>query len=337
MGRFDLSEAGNLIRRLVSGGMDEQTAAIVARGARTGVPQGLPGDGLVRPPVADPDTARFLDTLSYREAAGLVPPLAPVRSADMSLGSPMFDDMARAADAMSPGRMRQRANVIPGGRRGSPNPAGDLKRIAAQNIDDARAASEAARRPSRGRGAVRAAGAAGAAAGLGLMVTPTPLTESGNPADLRDDPVPAGRDFIDDTLMGMDADDLMQPIAEPEPPAPPEPPEPVDYSLEARKLIDQLNAMRRRAGGEVREAPAMMREINRLLAMGDKQRNTPGYKIPQADPARDPYQQARDLIDQVNAMYRQGARPGDPRIQQMMAKVRQLHSQGDAIRNQGLR
>lgn len=327
MGRFDLNEAGNLIRRLMSGGMDEQTAAIVARGARTGVPQTLPGEGLVRPPVVDPDAARFLDTLSYREAAGLVPPLAPSRAADMSLGSPLFDDMSRAADAMNPGRLRQRANVIPGGRRGSPNPAGDLKRIAAQNIEEAadasRAAGAAGRRNSALANAAGAAAVVGGAAGLGYMAQPgtapgsrkpkkdsnQDLTESGNPADLQEPPV---RDPRSETLAGPPAE---------------------DYSMQARQLINQLNDMRRKAGGEVPQAPQMMKEINRLLALGDKQRNTPGYKIPASDPARDPYQQARTLIDQVNNMYSQGFSESDPRVQKIMARVRELQSQGDAMRN----
>lgn len=108
---------------------------------------------------------------------------------------------------------------------------------------------------------------------------------------------------------------------------------PQDYSLQARALINRLNDMRRAAGGEVPEAPAMMAEINRLVAMGNQQRRDPGYSYQQADPARDPYQQARDLIAQVNQMYRQGMTPNSPEVQRIMAQVRQLQAQGDAIRN----
>ncbi len=50
-----------------------------------------------------------------------------------------------------------------------------------------------------------------------------------------------------------------------------------DPSGEAHKMIDKLNAMRRvkPGGGEVQEGPAMMKEINRLLALGDEKRNAP--------------------------------------------------------------
>lgn len=108
---------------------------------------------------------------------------------------------------------------------------------------------------------------------------------------------------------------------------------PQDYSLQARALINRLNDMRRAAGGEVPEAPAMMAEINRLIAMGNQQRQSPAYQYPPQDPAQDPYQQARNLIAQVNQMYQQGYSPNSPEVQRLMAQVRQLQSQGDAIRN----
>jgi hypothetical protein len=118
----------------------------------------------------------------------------------------------------------------------------------------------------------------------------------------------------------------------PEPTVLQAPPQPVDYSLEARKLIDQLNNMRRAAGGEVPEAPAMQREIQRLLDLGNKTRKATYVAAPQDDAGR-LYQQAQGLIDQVNQMYRQGMTPNSPQVRQIMAKVRQLQSQGDAIRN----
>lgn len=107
---------------------------------------------------------------------------------------------------------------------------------------------------------------------------------------------------------------------------------PQDYSLQARALINRLNDMRRAAGGEVPEAPAMMQEINRLMALGNQTRRATMVAAPQDDAGR-MYQQAQALIDQVNQMYRQGMTPNSPQVQRLMAQVRQLQSQGDAIRN----
>jgi hypothetical protein len=107
---------------------------------------------------------------------------------------------------------------------------------------------------------------------------------------------------------------------------------PRDYSMEARALINRLNDMRRAAGGEVPEAPAMMQEVNRLLAMGNQARQATYAAAPQDDPSR-MFQQAQGLIDQVNQMYRQGMSPNSPEVQRIMAQIRQLQAQGDAIRN----
>lgn len=107
---------------------------------------------------------------------------------------------------------------------------------------------------------------------------------------------------------------------------------PRDYSMEARALINSLNDMRRTAGGEVPEAPAIMQEVNRLLAMGNQTREATYVAAPQDDAGR-AYQQAQGLIDQVNQMYRQGMSPNSPEVQRIMAQVRQLQAQGDAIRN----
>lgn len=264
---------------------------------------------------------------------------APPRPADLGVGSDDWTAMARSADSVAPARLRQQANILPGGRRG-PNPAGDLKRIAADNIESLRAAS---RQPTPN---VAPAGLAAAAVGTGIMLAPKgmDLEESGNPADLQDEPVSSSAPFSEEVLGGATPEDLMRPIPSLQPKAPvappaakpqatPPSPAPADYSLQARELINKLNAMRRAAGGEVPEAPAMMKEINRLVAMGNEQRRDPGYSHPQADPARDPYQQARNLIAQVNNMYRAGYRPGSPEVERVMAEVRRLQAEGDAIRN----
>lgn len=170
-----------------------------------------------------------------------------------------------------------------------------------------------------------AAAAAGGAVGVGLMMKgrQNDLGKSGNPADLQDAPVSA-TSFSDETLGGVSPEAGMKPMAAQEP---------VDYSLQAREMINKLNAMRRAAGGEVPEAQQMMQEINRLIAMGNEQRRAPSYSHPAADPARDPYQQARNLINQVNNMYRAGYTPNSPEVQRVMAEVRRLQAQGDAIRN----
>lgn len=287
--------------------------------------------GMARTLARNPDAMMRLERAAARGPDALN---AEVRamSGEMEVGSPMWDEMSRSADMNNPAKQRQRANIRPGGGRG-PNPTGDLQRIAAdatetKNARAAKTRQQTQRVNSRMADAAATAGAVGAAYGVGAFQRgmDDDLTESGNPADLRD--VPVSADFMADTMGGMSERDLITPVAMPKP-------EPVDYSMQARKMIDQLNAMRRKAGGEVPEAQAMTAEIQRLLDMGNKQRNTPGYQIPKADPARDPFQEARSLIDQVNAMTRQGMPMGHPQIQQIMARVRQLQAEGDAIRNRG--
>lgn len=49
-----------------------------------------------------------------------------------------------------------------------------------------------------------------------------------------------------------------------------------DPHQQAQMLIQDLNARRRQAGGEVPDAPRVMAEVQRLQAMGDKQKNS-GY------------------------------------------------------------
>jgi hypothetical protein len=114
--------------------------------------------------------------------------------------------------------------------------------------------------------------------------------------------------------------------AMPEPAAPEMPP---DYSFQARELMNQLNDMRRQAGGEVPEAPQMMAEINRLLGMSNQQRNAPGY---QPTMPTDYHGQAQVLIQKLNAM-RMEAGGEVPQAQQIMAEVRRLQAMGDQMRN----
>jgi hypothetical protein len=105
---------------------------------------------------------------------------------------------------------------------------------------------------------------------------------------------------------------------------------PQDYSAQARVLINRLNDMRRAAGGEVPEAAAMQKEIDRLLAMGNEQRRQPDFTP--GDQASDYYKQAQALLDRLNAMRAQAG--GEvPQAQQIMAEVRKLQEAGDRLRN----
>jgi hypothetical protein len=114
--------------------------------------------------------------------------------------------------------------------------------------------------------------------------------------------------------------------AMPEPAAPEMPP---DYSFQARELMNQLNAMRRQAGGEVPEAQQMIAEINRLLGMSNQQKNAPGY---QPTMPTDYHGQAQVLIQKLNAM-RMEAGGEVPQAQQIMDEVRRLQALGDQMRN----
>lgn len=51
------------------------------------------------------------------------------------------------------------------------------------------------------------------------------------------------------------------------------PPMPTDYHAEAQRLLQDLNARRMEAGGEVADTQKVMAEVRRLQAMGDQMRN----------------------------------------------------------------
>lgn len=110
-----------------------------------------------------------------------------------------------------------------------------------------------------------------------------------------------------------------------------------DPRQQAHALIQQLNAMRRRAGGEVPEAPQMLAQINQLLAKADQQANartTPQRQTYAAGRPNDPHAQAAVLIGQLNDM-RQKAGGEVPQAAQIMAEVRRLQAMGDQQRNGG--
>ena len=162
----------------------------------------------------------------------------------------------------------------------------------------------------RGRGALTAAGATALGGGIAWNMWPR-----------EDGERPAIGDMTDTS--GTEA------LAEEPRPVPATVEGPPDYSFQARELINQLNAMRRQAGGEVPEAPAMMAEINRLLDLSNKQKNAPGYEPPMPT---DYHGEAQRLIQKLNAMNQEigGMSPETPRI---MAEVRRLQALGDEQRN----
>jgi len=155
---------------------------------------------------------------------------------------------------------------------------------------------------------------AAAAAGAGLV---------GLGYALRDQP-----DGVTDTSGTADLHAEQSPVPSVE--TPPEPTAEMFFA-QARQLIDQLNAMRREAGGEVPEAPQIMAQVRRLQAQGDQMRNAPTYRP--SDPG-DPSQQAQMLIQDLNARRRAagGEVPDAPRV---MAEVRRLQAMGDAQQNSG--
>lgn len=116
--------------------------------------------------------------------------------------------------------------------------------------------------------------------------------------------------------------------------------EPLDAREQAHALMKELNMRRRQAGGEIPEAPQMIRQIETLLAQADdagnaRMRQTMEGGPPSASGPQDYHGQARDLIAQVNMMYRQGMTPNSPEVQRVMQEVRRLQSMGDAQRNAG--
>jgi len=98
-----------------------------------------------------------------------------------------------------------------------------------------------------------------------------------------------------------------------------------DPSDKAKAILDDLNARRRKAGGEVPEAKQMMAEADRLLAMGNAQRNAPGYTP--RNPSN-PREQAQILLQKLNAD-RMEAGGEVPHSRQVMAEVERLQKMYD--------
>lgn len=262
---------------------------------------------------------RTLDTLDA--------PPAPPATPDMGIETDLFGDMYKSAGAHDNLRKGRTPNLR--------NSGGDLARIAGDNIRRADDAARQARQTAKLQDDLLkigvAGGVAGVAGGVGMMAMPDTapgasakgpskpapeeddLLTSGNPADLVEETRPAPK---------VPARDDVEPqVAK----------APTDYSAQARVLINRLNDMRRAAGGEVPQAKEMEAEIERLLAMGNEQRREPDFQP--ADDASSRFKQAQELINQLNAMYREGLSPNSPQAQQLMAQIRKLQAEGDAMRN----
>lgn len=319
MGKFD--QLGDLIRGLVSRpskGVPLDVSDDVARAAVGGRPA-VAGD-LVdvrgRPVEFDAETGwpHGVESWAARPSQFDGIEVGPLDSSpDFELGSPLWhqlDKGARSYDNLRRGRTPNLRNQNP-----------DLARVAGADIR----ASEAARAQRRADDAARsqsmrdaaeeiaaAAATVGVVGGIGSMIPSGETPASATTADLAAEarPVPEVPTVEDDL-----------------PPVPEKP----DYAFQARELINKLNAMRRQAGGEVPEARAMTAEINRLLAMADKERNSPGY---QPAMPTDYHGEAQRLIQQLNEMRRKAG--GEvPQAPQIMAEVRRLQALGDRMRNGG--
>jgi hypothetical protein len=181
--------------------------------------------------------------------------------------------------------------------------------------------------PVRSGNGRKLAAAAAAATGAGIIATMPGDRTAQAPATADDPAFTSGgeADLVEETRPAPKV------AATAETPQPTVKQGPQDYSLQARALINRLNDMRRAAGGEVPEAQSIMAEVNRLIAMGNEQRRQPAF-VP-GDDASAKFKQAQELINQVNAMYRQGMTPNSPQVQAVMRQVRQLQSDGDAMRN----
>lgn len=307
--------------------------AIAARAARQAAPdfsnvQGIPDAVL---PFTDPSVAARLD--------GAIAPAAP----DMDLGSPLWDQMNKSAGAFDNTLRGRTANL-----RNQPfaKPAQAAIKDANENAARMRAAMAAS--AERGEvmqdvGAIGAGAAAAGALGAGALALtsqglspdePSAPAAEATTADLAAEsrPVPAVAATDADGIPTDEAaftemfkrqyqareDKRQQRGAGGY----------ADPSDKAKAILEDLNARRRKAGREVPEAAQMMADANRLIAMGNEQRNAPGYTPRKAS---DPREQAQILLQKLNAD-RMEAGGEVPHSQQVMAEVRRLQAMGDQQR-----
>jgi|LakMenEpi03Aug12_release.lakeMendotaPanAssembly.Ray.scaffolds.fasta_scaffold01126_24 hypothetical protein len=260
-------------------------------------------------------TAPGASTLSYGRSAAMNQP----RSADPDLWGSANRYLAEEGDRLA-AELRGIEGDLAGMR--TPRPVAtpdDLPEPPRQALADPPARSFDYR-PA----AALAAGAGAVGAGLSLMNQDTPSVDgTAGTADLaaESSPPPAVASAEDEFTdrFKRQFTDREQRRAE-------------DGSLQARILIDRLNDMRRKAGGEVPQAPQMMAEINRLLAKGNEQVRQPDFRP--GDKASRYRQQAQNLINRLNDMRREAG--GEvPQAQQIMAEVRRLQGMADQLRNAG--
>ena len=287
----------------------------------------------------DPGVMRYLDDLAAKERAWYerfsfdpqsVYPAEGVGSVarrmdggapvepDMGIEGDLFGDMYKSAGAYDNLRKGRTGNLR--------NSGGDLARIAGENIRRADDAARQARMTSKLEDDLQKAAVGGSllggAGGLAYMATPgtAPKPPGANADDAISDPA-------DNAALAEETSPV------PPVPATPDVPEPSapkpDYSYQARVLANQLNAMRKKAGGEVPEAQAMVQEIQRLLDMANAERNAPEYE--ETLPA-DYHAQARMLLKQLNEMRAQ-AGSEVPQARGIMAEVERLQAMGDAQRS----
>lgn len=175
----------------------------------------------------------------------------------------------------------------------------------------------------RNRGAIGAAAAGAGAAATGVLLENVAQAPEVM-AEVRDKPLVPN---IIRKPKPMSTADLAARTSPPPVVATPAP-SPREQALE---LISKLNRMRREAGGEVPEAPAMQREIERLLALSNAEANRMNRgEIPVTGSG--PRAQAHALIAQLNAMRRQAG--GEvPQAAAIMREVNRLFALDDEQTN----
>jgi hypothetical protein len=260
----------------------------------------------------------------------------------MSLGSPLWHQMdkgARAYDNLAKGRTANLRNQTP-----------DFVRIAQRNINEANQAAQASRAAEAARGsqlataakvAAPVAAVAGGAAMLGRHAQkPTPSTTADLAEESRPAPQVAATDKDGVPLDEQKFTEMFkrQYLAREEKrkakgegsyapkPAPAQSAAPAaSPSDQSKAILADLNARRRKAGGEVPEAKQMTAQADRLLAQGNQQRNAPGFK---PAPMSNPREQAQALLQKLNAD-RMEAGGEVPHSQQVLAEVRRLQAMAD--------
>jgi hypothetical protein len=281
-------------------------------------------------PVPDFSNFKGLDVAKAADASDFP---TPSSEPDFSFGSPAWQQLAEQQD-----RARRVYDNIKLGRTSNlrnQKEGADFWRhvILSQERDAALKKQAMAAAAERGELMTDAALIGGGVAGAGALgAGAVMLANSGGPAPAN------GGDAPRPQTKGSAADPLFAPkpamtstggtaeLANEARPVP-QVPASTDPREQAQAMIAKLNQMRRAAGGEVKEAPQMMADINRLLAMGDQSRNAapPGG-------AYDYHMQAQSIIAKLNDMRRQAG--GEvPQAAQMMAEARRLQAMGDQRRN----